>query len=134
MNNRQLLAPIVTRYYKDFLLLNLARYSVQAGGITRVYGLTISISDTIVCKAPDVQKGSTHTGNNLEIGGVYTVICDASHWFDTKTVKEFNAGDLSADGYSETTVECAGEALPAFTCYCKYFELDKTDKININPL
>lgn len=74
-------------------------------------------ADTIVCKAPDVQKGSTHTGNNLEIGGVYTVICDASHWFDTKTVKEFNAGDLSADGYSETTVECAGEALPAFTCY-----------------
>ncbi|XP_063689367.1 uncharacterized protein LOC134822315 [Bolinopsis microptera] len=74
-------------------------------------------ADTIICNAPNVQKGSTHTGNNLEIGGVYTISCDPSHWFDTQTVKDFNPGDLTANGYSETSVECAGEDLPEFICY-----------------
>lgn len=74
-------------------------------------------ADTIICNAPEVQKGSTDTGNNLEIGGVYTISCDPSHWFDTQTVKDFNPGDLTANGYSETSVECAGEDLPEFICY-----------------
>jgi len=74
-------------------------------------------ADTIICEAPEVENGKLDTRNNLEVDGVYTISCNPSHWFDTKTVKEYNAGDLSAEGYSETKVTCKGEPLPSFICY-----------------
>jgi len=74
-------------------------------------------ADTIICSAPVVVNGQVHTRNNLEVGGVYTISCNPSHWFDTKTVIEYNAGDLSEAGYSESEVKCEGDILKDFTCY-----------------
>lgn len=74
-------------------------------------------SDTIVCNAPVVMKGKVNTKNNLEVGGVYTISCEPSHWFSTATVKKYNAGDLSVEGYSETEVECKGEPMDEFKCH-----------------
>lgn len=73
-------------------------------------------ADTPICEAPVLVNADVNTNHNLEVGGVYTVTCQSSYWFDVTTAQEY--GDLSDDtSYYTATVECNGEELPAFTCY-----------------
>jgi len=74
-------------------------------------------SDTQICPAPKVENADLNTRNNLEVGGVFDISCRTSHYFDTKTVKEFNAGDLSKEKYTKLSVTCDGEAIRDFKCH-----------------
>jgi len=74
-------------------------------------------ADTIVCSAPVVVAGKLNTKNNVEIGKVFTVECDTSHWFSAATVQKYNPGDLSVKGYSVAEIECEGKPLEALTCH-----------------
>jgi len=74
-------------------------------------------ADTQICPAPKVENADLNTKNNLEVGGVFEISCKTSHYFDTKTVKEFNAGDLSKEKYTDLSVTCDGEAIRDFKCF-----------------
>ncbi|KAL5270381.1 hypothetical protein ACHWQZ_G001191 [Mnemiopsis leidyi] len=74
-------------------------------------------ADAEICTAPNVIEGDISTKNNVIVGEVYTITCKPSHWFDTKTVKEYNPGNLNEDGFSMAEVTCQGEEIPDFTCY-----------------
>jgi len=74
-------------------------------------------ADAEICRAPKVVQGNVNTKNNVIVGSVFTITCNPSYWFDTKTVKKYNPDELTEEGFSRAEVECQGEDLPEFSCY-----------------